>query len=172
MKKIVRKSIFLFILIILLVVQLFARKEDSRYDLEGNKNFEDIRVEYAKNFITLITYEQYELAYDMLTDDCKKELADNDIEKFKNIMKTKVYSYGNIPKTFNYDEVDSEPVEKDGKMIYSQKVYISHASLGRYTFSEDEMKDVYEYIKVVMINFIIYEEGPYNYKLSIQLVEN
>ncbi len=172
MKKIIRKSIFLFILIILLIVQLFGRNYNSRYDIKNEQEIEDIRINYARNFITLISYGQYDLAYDLLTDECKQELADNNIENFQNIMKAKVYNYGKIPKTFTYDKVDAEPIEKDGIKIYSQKVYISHASLGRYMFSEEQMEEIYEYIKVVMINFIIYEESPYNYKLSIQLVED
>lgn len=171
MKKIVKKLILFIFLLILFLINTFAPIKNSRFDVSSSNYSLDNKKDYARNFLNLIVYADYESAYDMLTDECKSELAGNDLEKFKDIMSTYIYEYGKISKTFYYEE----PVEcatEDNTKIYSQQVSIEHRSFGSMVVDLDSFGyDINEYTKYSTINFIIYELKPYDYKMSIQLVE-
>ena len=91
MEKIIRKSILLVFLIILLLVSTFGATKDNKFDENASNYSIENKKDYARNFINLIIYGEYSSAYDMLTDDCKNELADNDVSKFEEIMKTYIY---------------------------------------------------------------------------------
>lgn len=171
MEKEVRKIILLFFLLIFLSISLFATNKSNKYDVSSSDYSSEIKKEYAKNFLGLITYGEYEMAYNLLTDDCKEELFENSLEKFTEEMQNKIYAYGRLPKTFTYEE----PIKclENGEEVYSQQVTISHRSIGTMIIDTSLFDyDINEYFKVQSINFIIYEEKPYDYKLYIQLIES
>lgn len=171
MEKIIRKSILLVFLIILLLVSTFGATKDNKFDENASNYSIENKKDYARNFINLIIYGEYSSAYDMLTDDCKNELADNDVSKFEEIMKTYIYEHGKISKTFYY----KDPVEcaNEGEQkVYSQQVTIVHQSLGSIVGDINSFGyNMQDYTKINMLNFIIYENKPYDYKISLQLVE-
>ncbi len=171
--KLIKKSIILVILIIVLLINVFGASENSRYSTKITQDYDssEIKKDYARNFINLIMYAKYDEAYSMLTDTCKKDLFDNDQKKFEEYMKLKIYDQGKIKKTFSYE--DAVECIEDDKTIYSQQVHILHRSLGTMIIDEEAMGyDIYEYTSVTMINFKIYENGAYDYKLSLQFIED
>lgn len=116
-KKIIFKIIFLIVLALLFCILFVIPPKDTKL-LDKNLNIENYhRLLYnncINKFFKLVEKQEFDKAYDMLTDNCKSEVFSDNKESFSSTMKSKYIDNSKCLKRYQYSFI-KEFVDKDDK---------------------------------------------------------
>lgn len=147
-KEIVKKFLQCFTCIIVLIVVEFIIKltyvDAKSSSNELPYNVDQLHLHYTNKFFNYISINEYENAYMMLSEECKAEEFENNIENFKKIVDS-----------LNLKE-DTEIFFKN-KNKYTEKKYNLYADM------------VYIGKKEILVN--VYEYDLHTYELSLSVID-
>lgn len=161
MKRLIIKIIIIFILIICLIV--VNNESGEKYYIENDSN-SVIQLNKIKLFINYLKSNNYESAYDMLSDEDKTNKFSN-IDEFKEFINSKYINSSKYDKSVEYEFVNGDPEAGQNLMIYN--VYFSTNTIEDYMKALDED---YENIEFYSLNKLIISvfETLNGYKISIE----
>lgn len=140
-KKIITKYIICIILVVILIICIFIVNStylDVKDNLSSSSTgFSDIRFNYMYRYFEYIKNGKYNKAFEMLTENFKKDKFDNDVNKFAEIMSKDAVT--------NYNKYDYVSVKYEKDYI----IFVDKLDMGT--------KDIYVYT---------YEYSPFSYKFE------
>lgn len=108
-----------------------------------------------ENFINYCNQKQIEQAYNLLTDECKKEVFFSNIANFSNNYVNKIF---NSKKTYSMQSW----INRDTYTTYKIKIVDDMISTGKITSTQNEIEDYYTVVK---------EEGEYKLNINSYIVK-
>lgn len=126
---------------------------------------EKYRLTNVKKFIKNIEEIKYEEAYNLLSDKCKEEKFYNNIEAFKEFIKTYFIDYNKPEKIIYYEKVEENGSSKNIRVTFAIKDANDY-----YDAPTDEQG--IKYYQINTLDILIEEESLFNYKYYIQLNNN
>ena len=175
-----KKTIIKIVIIVILfsvVMSLYVGKssENKSYansygDTNSNFDKSKIRMSYLQNFMELLMYQNYEDSYNMLTDECKEEVFENNFEFFKEYVTCRWFNTSDKEKKVYYE--NTEKVEnEEGEKVYIYKVLISVKDSKDYIITDDTTYEEAMYIYDHNIRATVYEQSLYDYKIKLEILD-
>ncbi len=175
-----KKTIIKIVIIVILfsvVMSLYVGKssENKSYansygDTNSNFDKSKIRMSYLQNFMELLMYQNYEDSYNMLTDECKEELFENDFEYFKQYVSTNWFN-SELPQKKVYYTNKANIENEKGEKVYVYTALISIMNVDDYKVSDEVSEDKQIYFYDHNVRFTVYENSLYDYKIRIEMVD-
>ena len=163
----------IFVMILSIYFTFFAQIPFKNYanaiDFYNMKpNEKDLVIVPVNNFFSYIEQKEYQKAYDMLTDDNKKNLFDNNLNEFTNTMKKYIDS-DLCKKNIKYN-VLKELKNSENYNIYSFNCILYTESFDIINNKQNLNYDQFiEFCNDKSIIINVLEYSPFNYKLEINM---
>lgn len=157
-------------LIVILILIISNKYKEADYNKLPRNTYcynimnaeEQYRLANIKKFVKTIQEVKYEEAYNLLSDKCKEEKFHNNIEAFKNFVKTYLIDYNKPEKTIYYEIIPENESSTNIKVIFTIKNVNDY-----YDAPEDE--ESLKYYKRNVLDVIIEEKSLMDYKYYIDL---
>lgn len=161
MKKLIIKIVVIFILGICFIITNNISGE--KYYIENDSN-SVIQLRKLKLFIHYLKSDNYESAYEMLSDEDKNNKFLN-INEFKEFINSKYINNAKYDKRVDYEFVNGDPEAGQNLMIYN--IYFSTNTVDDYMKALEEDYENIEFYSLNKLEFSIFETSN-GYKISIK----
>lgn len=173
MKTEIKKIILITLLLVLFLYLLqfdytilgnIEKNGKNTYEVDTEYTTDVLKLDQVKLWVSYLEEEKYEEAFNMLSENCKKNDYDNNVTNFIEIVNKKYFDPKKEKKSLFYTKVTEEKNKTNIKTIFSVSIYIEeYMNVSQFLDSKDE------YIQNHIIQVGVVETLPFQFKLEVSL---